>query len=95
MPNEFNTYLNYCRQMKFEEKPDIAYLRKLFKDLFFRMGYDYDFVFDWMVKKPGTATIGDKPEEENQFYQNQANQESAAALPDNNEGQNEEQDNLE
>jgi len=59
------------------------------------MGYDYDFVFDWMVKKPGTATIGDKPEEENQFYQNQANQESAAALPDNNEGQNEEQDNLE
>ena len=38
--------------MKFEEKPDIAYLRKLFKDLFYRMGYDYDFVFDWMVKKP-------------------------------------------
>jgi|TARA_B110000503_G_scaffold124339_1_gene190798 hypothetical protein len=52
MPEEFNTYLNYCRSMKFEEKPDIAYLRKLFKDLFYRMGYDYDFVFDWMVKKP-------------------------------------------
>jgi hypothetical protein len=27
-------------------------LRKLFKDLFYRMGYEYDFVFDWMVKKP-------------------------------------------
>ena len=38
--------------MKFEEKPDIGYLRKLFKDLFYRMGYEYDFVFDWMVKKP-------------------------------------------
>ena len=37
--------------MKFEEKPDIGYLRKLFKDLFYRMGYEYDFVFDWMVKK--------------------------------------------
>lgn len=44
--------MNYCRSLKFEEKPDIGYLRKLFKDLFYRMGYEYDFVFDWMVKKP-------------------------------------------
>ena len=44
--------------MKFDEKPDIAYLRKLFKDLFFRTGYDYDFVFDWMVKKPAQVTSG-------------------------------------
>ena len=54
MPPEFNVYLNYCRSLKFEEKPDIAYQRKLFKDLFYRMGYEYDFVFDWMVKKPGS-----------------------------------------
>ena len=56
MPEEFNIYLNYCRSMKFEEKPDIAYLRKLFKDLFYRMGFDYDFVFDWMVKKPQVSS---------------------------------------
>jgi hypothetical protein len=43
--------MNYCRSLKFEEKPDIGYLRKLFKDLFYRMGYEYDFLFDWMVKK--------------------------------------------
>ena len=51
LPEEFAIYLNYCRSLKFEEKPDIGYLRKLFKDLFYRMGYEYDFVFDWMVKK--------------------------------------------
>ena len=34
MPQEFELYLSYCRSLKFEEKPDIAYLRKLFKDLF-------------------------------------------------------------
>lgn len=50
-PEEFAIYLNYCRSLKFEEKPDIGYVRKLFKDLFYRMGYEYDFVFDWMVKK--------------------------------------------
>lgn len=75
MPNEFNIYMNYCRSMKFEEKPDIAYLRKLFKDLFYRMGFDYDFVFDWMVKKPQVnnqsqqnLAVGNRTEEENQFY---------------------------
>jgi hypothetical protein len=55
--------MNYCRSLKFEEKPDIGYLRKLFKDLFYRMGYEYDFLFDWMVKKSATAQ-GAKPGEE-------------------------------
>ena len=60
LPEEFAIYLNYCRNLKFEEKPDIGYLRKLFKDLFYRMGYEYDFVFDWMVKKqqPGASVGG-------------------------------------
>ena len=60
LPEEFTIYLNYCRGLKFEEKPDIGYLRKLFKDLFYRMGYEYDFVFDWMVKKqqPGGGVGG-------------------------------------
>jgi hypothetical protein len=62
-PEEFAIYMNYCRSLKFEEKPDIGYLRKLFKDLFYRMGYEYDFVFDWMVKKSAPAG-GLKPEEE-------------------------------
>lgn len=60
--------MNYCRSLKFEEKPDIGYLRKLFKDLFYRMGYEYDFVFDWMVKKqkvqPGIANDEEKKDEE-------------------------------
>ena len=60
MPEEFNTYLNYCRSMKFEEKPDIAYLRKLFRDLFHRMGYSYDFVFDWMGKSAAKAGKAEK-----------------------------------
>ena len=37
--------------MKFEDRPDYGYLRKLFKDLFYRNGYEYDYVFDWMIQK--------------------------------------------
>ena len=36
-------------ELKFEEKPDIYYLRKLFADLFYRLKYEYDLVFDWMI----------------------------------------------
>lgn len=48
-PKEFETYLNYCRSLRFEDRPDYAYLRRLFKDLFFREGYQYDFVYDWTI----------------------------------------------
>jgi hypothetical protein len=43
-PCEFATYLNYTRSLRFEDRPDYAYLRRLLKDLFFREGYQYDFV---------------------------------------------------
>lgn len=39
----------YCRNLKFEEKPDYNYLRKEFKDLFNRRGYEYDYVYDWNI----------------------------------------------
>mmetsp|Transcript_16033 Transcript_16033/g.29116 ORF Transcript_16033/g.29116 Transcript_16033/m.29116 type:complete len:316 (+) Transcript_16033:102-1049(+) len=48
-PSEFVTYLNYCRSLRFEERPDYAHLRRLLKDLFLREGYQYDFVFDWTI----------------------------------------------
>jgi len=41
------TYLNYCRALRFEDRPDYAYLRRLFKDLFLRQGYVNDGLFDW------------------------------------------------
>jgi len=32
-PQEFVTYMNYCKNLRFEDKPDYTYLRNLFKDL--------------------------------------------------------------
>jgi len=48
-PMEFATYLNYCRALRFDDKPDYKYLRRLFRDLFFRQGYAADYRFDWTV----------------------------------------------
>ena len=50
-PNEFAIYLNYTRSLRFDDKPDYSYLRKLFRDLFVREGYQYDYVFDWSMQR--------------------------------------------
>lgn len=48
-PTEFATYLKYCRALRFDDKPDYAYLRRLFRELFYRKGYQQDFVYDWTI----------------------------------------------
>ncbi len=50
-PNEFGIFLNYTRALRFDDKPDYSDLRKLFRDLFVREGYQYDYVFDWSVQR--------------------------------------------
>ncbi|XP_064641086.1 casein kinase I-like isoform X3 [Lineus longissimus] len=52
-PGEFATYLNFCRSLRFDDKPDYSYLRQLFRSLFHRQGYTYDYVFDWNMLKFG------------------------------------------
>ena len=56
--NEFAIYLNYCRSLRFDDKPDYSYLRKLFRDLFVREGFQYDYVFDWSVQQRTAAPTG-------------------------------------
>jgi len=50
-PAEFVQYMHYVRTLHFEDKPDYAFLRKLFRDLFLREGYKYDAMFDWTILK--------------------------------------------
>ncbi|XP_061604614.1 casein kinase I isoform X2 [Phyllopteryx taeniolatus] len=57
---EFSTYLNFCRSLRFDDKPDYSYLRQLFRNLFHRQGFSYDYVFDWnMLKFGATRTTED------------------------------------
>ncbi|KAG5598150.1 hypothetical protein H5410_029520 [Solanum commersonii] len=50
-PSEFISYFQYCRSLRFEDKPDYSYLKRLFRDLFIREGYQFDYVFDWTILK--------------------------------------------
>lgn len=51
----FAKYLEYCRSLRFDDKPDYAYLRRLFRDLFYKEGLSPDFVYDWTIKNEVSA----------------------------------------
>eukprot|EP00918_Siedleckia_nematoides_P040447 GHVU01087786.1.p1 GENE.GHVU01087786.1~~GHVU01087786.1.p1 ORF type:complete len:479 (+),score=32.51 GHVU01087786.1:41-1477(+) len=61
-PTEFATYLNFCRSQRFDDKPDYSYLRQLFRNLFHRQGFTYDYVFDWNMLKFGGGRSSDDSE---------------------------------
>jgi len=51
LPGEFERYFKHIRSLHFDEIPDYAYLRRLFRNLFHRNGFEYDYVFDWTELK--------------------------------------------
>ncbi|KAG4961467.1 hypothetical protein AAZX31_13G329500 [Glycine max] len=60
-PSEFASYFHYCRSLQFDDKPDYAYLKRLFRDLFIREGFQFDYVFDWTILKYQQSQIATPP----------------------------------
>ncbi len=48
-PTEFVVYFQYVRSLRFDDKPDYSYLRKLFRDLFVREG-------EWGLRAPASSS---------------------------------------
>ncbi|KAG1867737.1 hypothetical protein F4604DRAFT_1503760, partial [Suillus subluteus] len=47
-PEEFTTYFNHCRGLKFDEKPNYTLLRQLFSQhMMVREGWTENTRFDW------------------------------------------------
>ncbi|KAH9309608.1 hypothetical protein KI387_037519, partial [Taxus chinensis] len=60
-PPEFTSFFHYCRTLHFEDKPDYAYLKKMFRELFMREGFKSDCVFDWTILKYQQTQISCSP----------------------------------
>ena len=43
--------MTHCRQLKFEEAPDYIKYKKIFKDLFYRCGFEHEYIFDWTIQR--------------------------------------------
>jgi casein kinase 1, epsilon len=74
-PQEFPRYLTYCRQLAFAQRPDYCFLRRLFRSLFHRQGFTYDYIFDWnMLKFGGPRQDEDAAAKQQQQQQQQQQQ---------------------
>ena len=62
-PSEFAKFFTYCRNLQFEDKPWISDLRKLFKHLMKKQGFEYDYKFDWILRKARVKEITPEPED--------------------------------
>ncbi|KAJ1421102.1 kinase-like domain-containing protein [Ochromonadaceae sp. CCMP2298] len=46
-PTEFNSFFEHVKGLRFEDRPDYDYLKRLLRELFFRKGFSYDNMYDW------------------------------------------------
>jgi len=37
------------KSLRFDDRPDYDYLKRLFRELFFRKGFTYDNLYDWEI----------------------------------------------
>lgn len=58
-PDEIPAFIHYTRDLKFDDRPDYGFLRRLFKTIFEKEKLEFDNDFDWF-KNP---SIGQKFEE--------------------------------
>ena len=45
---EIELYINYCKSMKFNERPDYNFILGNFKELFYKNSFFNDEIFDWI-----------------------------------------------
>ena len=51
-PNEFETFLNYVRNLEFTQVPDYNYLKNILKNILDKTNNCIDYFYDWNREKP-------------------------------------------
>ena len=50
LPEEFARFFTHVQSLEFYDRPNYSYLRRMFRKLFVRKGFQYDFVYDWTIQ---------------------------------------------
>ncbi|CCH58005.1 hypothetical protein TBLA_0A02040 [Henningerozyma blattae CBS 6284] len=69
LPQEFEEYISYCKQLLFNEKPDYQYIKQIFFNLLNRFNYSIDHMFDWILIKKAKIFLINYFEKTNKNYQ--------------------------
>ena len=55
LPEEFVTYLNYCRHLRLDDTPDYVQIKQLFSNLATKNDIKCDKEYDWVIRKRETG----------------------------------------
>ena len=62
LPVDFQTWINYAKELKFEERPDYNYLKSLIKKIAEENEIMFDTEFDWVIKQKNDKENEEKKE---------------------------------
>ena len=62
-PEEFSNFINYTRDLKFDDRPDYNYLKRLLKSISDKEKFEFDFNFDWIIKRKQAEEEAKREEE--------------------------------
>ena len=57
---EYAIYMHYCKGLKFEDRPDYSYLKRLFTERMQKENMEFDLVYDWVNIDPKKSEINSK-----------------------------------
>jgi serine/threonine protein kinase len=64
-PEEFQVFIHYTRDLRFEDRPDYGFVKKLLKTIMEREKIEIDFNFDWVIKKQENDKLKDETKDDN------------------------------
>ena len=76
LPQEFSIFLTNARRLDFSDRPNYEEYRDLFRQLFIRQGFQYDYQYDWVEDPRMTFTYSLFPSTENIHQQSVEAQET-------------------
>ena len=71
LPDEFKIFIQYARDLKFEDSPDYSYLKKLIKQICEKNQLTFDYnKFDWNLQKNEDNSSNEQKEDNNKDKSN-------------------------
>ena len=73
-PEEFTKYVDYTRNLEYEEEPDYNMLRNLFDNVMKKKNYVFDYIYDWTTdeEKRSRNMASNKSDYNTQYYNTSA-----------------------
>jgi serine/threonine protein kinase len=63
-PEEIQIFIHYTRDLRFDDRPDYGFLKKLLKTIIDREKYEIDFMFDWVIRKQENEKLKEENKED-------------------------------